>query len=584
MFCAVGGVEPQSETVWRQADRYHVPRIAFINKMDRTGADFFGVVKMMHDRLAANAVPIQIPIGSEDSFVGMVDLITNQAIIYEDDLGTKLDAEPIPEEMADLVAEKRQELIEAIVETNEELMMRYLDGEEFTAEELKAALRAACCRNEIVPVLCGSAFKNKGVQKLLDAIIDYLPSPIDVPDIVGKNEAGEEVTIRSSEDEPFAALAFKIMSDPFIGKLCYFRVYSGSLEAGSYVYNSTRGRKERVSRLVYMHANHRQEVAKVHAGDIVAGVGLKNTTTGDTLCDENRVVILESMTFPDPVIDIAIEPKTKNDQDKLSQALQRLAEEDPTFHVSTNEETGQTIIAGMGELHLEIIVDRLLREFRVGANVGTPQVAYKETITKAARAEGKFIRQSGGRGQYGHVVLELRPNEPGKGFVFENKIVGGVVPKEYIGPVEEGIKEAMLSGVLAGFPVVDVIVSLVDGSYHEVDSSEMAFKIAGSMGFKEGVAKANPVLLEPVMKVDVTTPDDFLGDVIGDLNSRRGRIEGMESRPGGQEVHSYVPLAEMFGYVNQLRSLTQGRATYVMQFSHFEPVPASIAETIINKG
>jgi len=584
VFCAVGGVEPQSETVWRQADRYHVPRIAFINKMDRTGADFFGVVKMMHDRLAANAVPIQIPIGSEDSFVGMVDLITNQAIIYEDDLGTKLDAEPITEEMADLVAEKRQELIEAIVETNEELMMRYLDGEEFTAEELKAALRAACCRNEIVPVLCGSAFKNKGVQKLLDAIIDYLPSPIDVPDIVGKNEAGEEVTIRSSEDEPFAALAFKIMSDPFIGKLCYFRVYSGSLEAGSYVYNSTRGRKERVSRLVYMHANHRQEVAKVHAGDIVAGVGLKNTTTGDTLCDENRVVILESMTFPDPVIDIAIEPKTKNDQDKLSQALQRLAEEDPTFHVSTNEETGQTIIAGMGELHLEIIVDRLLREFRVGANVGTPQVAYKETITKAARAEGKFIRQSGGRGQYGHVVLELRPNEPGKGFVFENKIVGGVVPKEYIGPVEEGIKEAMLSGVLAGFPVVDVIVSLVDGSYHEVDSSEMAFKIAGSMGFKEGVAKANPVLLEPVMKVDVTTPDDFLGDVIGDLNSRRGRIEGMESRPGGQEVHSYVPLAEMFGYVNQLRSLTQGRATYVMQFSHFEPVPASIAETIINKG
>ena len=584
VFCAVGGVEPQSETVWRQADRYHVPRIAFINKMDRTGADFFGVVKMMHDRLAANAVPIQIPIGSEDSFVGMVDLITNQAIIYEDDLGTKLDAEPIPEEMAALVAEKRQEKIEAIVETNEELMMRYLDGEEFTAEELKAALRAACCRNEIVPVLCGSAFKNKGVQKLLDAIIDYLPSPIDVPDIVGKNEAGEEVTIRSSEDEPFAALAFKIMSDPFIGKLCYFRVYSGSLEAGSYVYNSTRGRKERVSRLVYMHANHRQEVAKVHAGDIVAGVGLKNTTTGDTLCDENRVVILESMTFPDPVIDIAIEPKTKNDQDKLSQALQRLAEEDPTFHVSTNEETGQTIIAGMGELHLEIIVDRLLREFRVGANVGTPQVAYKETITKAARAEGKFIRQSGGRGQYGHVVLELRPNEPGKGFVFENKIVGGVVPKEYIGPVEEGIKEAMLSGVLAGFPVVDVIVSLVDGSYHEVDSSEMAFKIAGSMGFKEGVAKANPVLLEPVMKVDVTTPDDFLGDVIGDLNSRRGRIEGMESRPGGQEVHSYVPLAEMFGYVNQLRSLTQGRATYVMQFSHFEPVPASIAETIINKG
>ncbi|MDD4693333.1 MAG: elongation factor G [Firmicutes bacterium] len=584
VFCAVGGVEPQSETVWRQADRYEVPRMAFINKMDRTGADFFRVVEMMHDRLAAKAVPIQVPIGAEDSFVGLVDLIENQAIIYEDDLGTKLDAEPIPEEMVDLVATKRQEMIEAIVETNEELMMRYLEGDEFTVDELKVALRRACCKNEIVPVLCGSAFKNKGVQKLLDAIIDYMPSPIDVPDIKGTNEAGEEVAIKSSDDEPFAALAFKIMSDPFIGKLCYFRVYSGTLEAGSYVYNSTRGRKERISRLVLMHANHRQEVNKIHAGDIVAGVGLKGTTTGDTLCDENKIVALESMTFPDPVIDIAIEPKTKNDQDKLTQALQRLAEEDPTFRVSTNEETGQTIIAGMGELHLEIIIDRLLREFRVGANVGNPQVAYKETITKSVRTQGKFIRQSGGRGQYGHVVFEMKPNEPGKGFVFENKIVGGVVPKEYIGPTEEGVKEAMQSGVLAGFPVVDVIVTLVDGSYHEVDSSEMAFKIAGSIGFKDGAAKAGPALLEPIMKVDVTTPDDFLGDVMGDINSRRGRIEGMEPRPGGQEVHSFVPLSQMFGYVNQLRSLTQGRATYVMQFSHFEQVPASIAETIINKG
>ncbi|MDD2430737.1 MAG: elongation factor G [Firmicutes bacterium] len=584
VFCAVGGVEPQSETVWRQADRYEVPRMAFINKMDRTGADFFRVVEMMHDRLAAKAVPIQVPIGAEDSFVGLVDLIENQAIIYEDDLGTKLDAEPIPEEMVDLVATKRQEMIEAIVETDEELMMRYLEGDEFTVDELKVALRRACCKNEIVPVLCGSAFKNKGVQKLLDAIIDYMPSPIDVPDIKGTNEAGEEVAIKSSDDEPFAALAFKIMSDPFIGKLCYFRVYSGTLEAGSYVYNSTRGRKERISRLVLMHANHRQEVNKIHAGDIVAGVGLKGTTTGDTLCDENKIVALESMTFPDPVIDIAIEPKTKNDQDKLTQALQRLAEEDPTFRVSTNEETGQTIIAGMGELHLEIIIDRLLREFRVGANVGNPQVAYKETITKSVRTQGKFIRQSGGRGQYGHVVFEMKPNEPGKGFVFENKIVGGVVPKEYIGPTEEGVKEAMQSGVLAGFPVVDVIVTLVDGSYHEVDSSEMAFKIAGSIGFKDGAAKAGPALLEPIMKVDVTTPDDFLGDVMGDINSRRGRIEGMEPRPGGQEVHSFVPLSQMFGYVNQLRSLTQGRATYVMQFSHFEQVPASIAETIINKG
>ena len=585
VFCAVGGVEPQSETVWRQADHYKVPRIAFINKMDRTGADFFRVVDMISDRLAARPVPLQIPIGAEDNFKGMVDLITNKAIIYIDDLGTKSEEDPIPDDLVDLVAEKRQEMIEAVVETDEDLMTRYLEGEEISESEIKAAIRKATCKNIIVPVLCGSAFKNKGVQRLLDSIVDYLPSPLDVDDVKGTIPGTEDVVTRkSSEDEPFAALAFKIMTDPFIGKLCYFRVYSGTLDAGSYVLNSTKGKKERISRLVLMHANHRQEVETVYAGDIAAGVGLKFTSTGDTLCSENKPIALESMTFPEPVIDIAIEPKTKNDQDKLSQALQRLAEEDPTFRVSTNEETGQTIIAGMGELHLEIIVDRLLREFRVGANVGNPQVAYRETISKPVRAEGKFIRQSGGRGQYGHCVLEMKPNEPGKGFVFENKIVGGVVPKEYVGPIQAGIEEAMNSGVLAGFPVVDVIVSLVDGSYHEVDSSEMAFKIAGSMGFKDGANKAGPVLLEPVMKVEVVTPDDFLGDVMGDLNSRRGRIEGMSQRPGAQEVRAIVPLAEMFGYVNQLRSITQGRANYVMTFSHYEQVPASIAEAIIKKG
>lgn len=585
VFCAVGGVEPQSETVWRQADHYKVPRIAFINKMDRTGADFFRVVDMISDRLAARPVPLQIPIGAEDNFKGMVDLVTNKAIIYIDDLGTKSEEDPIPDDLVDIVAEKRQEMIEAVVETDEDLMTRYLDGEEISESDIKKAIRNATCKNLIVPVLCGSAFKNKGVQRLLDSIVDYLPSPLDVDDVKGTIPGTEEVVTRkSSEDEPFAALAFKIMTDPFIGKLCYFRVYSGTVDAGSYVLNSTKGKKERISRLVLMHANHRQEVETVYAGDIAAGVGLKFTSTGDTLCSEVKPVALESMTFPEPVIDIAIEPKTKNDQDKLSQALQRLAEEDPTFRVSTNEETGQTIIAGMGELHLEIIVDRLLREFRVGANVGNPQVAYRETITKPVRAEGKFIRQSGGRGQYGHCVLEMKPNEPGKGFVFENKIVGGVVPKEYVGPIQAGIEEAMNSGVLAGFPVVDVIVSLVDGSYHEVDSSEMAFKIAGSMGFKDGANKAGPVLLEPVMKVEVVTPDDFLGDVMGDLNSRRGRIEGMSQRPGAQEVRAIVPLAEMFGYVNQLRSITQGRANYVMTFSHYEQVPASIAEAIIKKG
>ncbi|HHY20136.1 MAG TPA: elongation factor G [Firmicutes bacterium] len=585
VFCAVGGVEPQSETVWRQADRYKVPRIAFINKMDRIGADFFRVVDMIKERLAANPVLLQIPIGAEDNFRGMVDLISNKAIIYTDDLGTRTEEDAIPDDLVELAAEKRQEMIETVVETDEELMTRYLEGEEISEDEIKKAIREATCKNLIVPVLCGSAFKNKGVQKLLDAIIDYLPSPLDVESVKGTDpDTGEEVVRRSSDEEPFSALAFKIMTDPFIGKLCYFRVYSGTLNSGSYVLNSTRNKKERISRLVLMHANHRQEVETIYAGDIVAGVGLKSTSTGDTLCDEKHKVVLETMTFPEPVIDIAIEPKTKNDQDKLSQALQRLAEEDPTFRVSSNEETGQTIIAGMGELHLEVIIDRLLREFRVGANVGNPQVAYRETINKPVRAEGKFIRQSGGRGQYGHCVLELKPNETGKGFVFENKIVGGVVPKDYIPAVQEGIEEAMSSGVLAGFPVVDVVVSLVDGSYHEVDSSEMAFKIAGSMGFKEGAAKANPVLLEPVMEVEVVTPDEFLGDVMGDLNSRRGRIEGMTQRPGAQEVRALVPLAEMFGYVNQLRSLTQGRATYVMTFSHYEQVPANIAETIIKKG
>ncbi len=585
VFCAVGGVEPQSETVWRQADRYKVPRIAFINKMDRIGADFFRVVDMIKERLAANPVLLQIPIGAEDNFRGMVDLISNKAIIYTDDLGTRTEEDAIPDDLVELAAEKRQGMIETVVETDEELMTRYLEGEEISEDEIKKAIREATCKNLIVPVLCGSAFKNKGVQKLLDAIIDYLPSPLDVESVKGTDpDTGEEVVRRSSDEEPFSALAFKIMTDPFIGKLCYFRVYSGTLNSGSYVLNSTRNKKERISRLVLMHANHRQEVETIYAGDIVAGVGLKSTSTGDTLCDEKHKVVLETMTFPEPVIDIAIEPKTKNDQDKLSQALQRLAEEDPTFRVSSNEETGQTIIAGMGELHLEVIIDRLLREFRVGANVGNPQVAYRETINKPVRAEGKFIRQSGGRGQYGHCVLELKPNETGKGFVFENKIVGGVVPKDYIPAVQEGIEEAMSSGVLAGFPVVDVVVSLVDGSYHEVDSSEMAFKIAGSMGFKEGAAKANPVLLEPVMEVEVVTPDEFLGDVMGDLNSRRGRIEGMTQRPGAQEVRALVPLAEMFGYVNQLRSLTQGRATYVMTFSHYEQVPANIAETIIKKG
>lgn len=582
VFCSVGGVQPQSETVWRQADRYGVPRIAFVNKMDRTGADFFGVVSQIKDKLGAKPVAIQVPIGAEENFVGMVDLMTSKAIIYVDDLGTRSDESEIPDELRDMVAEKREEMVEAIAETDEELMLKYLEGEEITVDELKTALRKATVANEVIPVLCGSAFKNKGVQMLLDAVVEYMPSPLDIPPTKGLDpDDGEEMERVASDDEPFAALAFKIMSDPYVGKLAFFRVYSGSLKAGSYVFNPVKGKKERIGRILQMHANHREERDEVFAGDIAAAVGLKDTTTGDTLCDGDHPIVLESMDFPDPVIDIAIEPKTKADQDKLGQSLVKLAEEDPTFRVRTDEETGQTIISGMGELHLEIIVDRLLREFKVEANVGKPQVAYRETIRKAVKAEGKFVRQSGGRGQYGHVVFEVEPLPAGEGFVFENKIVGGVVPKEYVGPVEAGVKEAMTNGVLAGYPVIDIRVALVDGSYHEVDSSEMAFKIAGSMGFKEASKKASPVLLEPVFKVEVVTPEEYMGDVIGDLNSRRGRIEGMEPKAGAQTIRAIVPLAEMFGYVNDLRSKTQGRATYVMHFSHYEEVPQSVAEGVI---
>ncbi|NLY56604.1 MAG: elongation factor G [Firmicutes bacterium] len=584
VFCSVGGVQPQSETVWRQANRYGVPRIAFVNKMDRTGADFFKVVDQIKTKLGAKPVPIQVPVGAEDSFVGVVDLLQQKAIIYVDDLGTRSDETEIPADMAELVAEKREELIEAVAETDEELMLKYLEGEDISVAELKAALRKATIANQLIPVCCGSAFKNKGVQALLDAIVDYLPSPIDIPPTKGINpKTGEEEERLAADDQPFSALAFKIMSDPFVGKLAFFRVYSGSLKAGSYVLNAAKGKKERIGRILQMHANHREEREEVFAGDIAAAVGLKDTFTGDTLCDADHPIVLEAMDFPDPVIDIAIEPKTKADQDKLATSLAKLSEEDPTFRVHTDEETGQTIISGMGELHLEIIVDRLLREFKVEANVGKPQVAYRETIRKAVKAEGKFVRQTGGRGQYGHVVLEVEPLEPGAGFVFENKIVGGVVPKEYIPAVENGIKEAMLNGVLAGYPVIDVKVALVDGSYHEVDSSEMAFKVAASIGFKEACRKANPVLLEPVFKVEVVTPEEFMGDVIGDLNARRGRIEGMEPQGGAQAVKALVPLAEMFGYVNDLRSKTQGRATYVMHFSHYDEVPQQVAEAIIAK-
>ncbi|MFY9176002.1 MAG: elongation factor G [Caldicoprobacterales bacterium] len=584
VFCAKGGVEPQSETVWRQADKYRVPRIAYINKMDITGADFFNVVKMMEDRLQANAIPLQIPIGKEDTFVGIIDLVEQKAIYYKDDLGTQSEETQIPEDMMELAEEYRTRLVETIAERDEDLMMKYLEGEDLTVEELKAGIRKATVSVDIIPVLCGSSYKNKGVQPLLDAIVDYMPSPLDVPAIKGTVPGTDEETERhSSDEEPFSALAFKIMTDPYVGKLAFFRVYSGTLKSGSYIYNSTKGKRERIGRILLMHANHREEVDEVYAGDIAAAVGLKDTTTGDTLCLEQDPVILESMDFPDPVIQVAIEPKTKAGQDKMSVALQKLAEEDPTFRTYTDAETGQTIIAGMGELHLEIIVDRLLREFKVEANVGKPQVAYRETIRKAVKAEGKFVRQSGGRGQYGHVWIEVEPLEPGAGYEFVNKIVGGVVPKEYIAPVDQGIQEAMQSGVLGGYPVEDVKVTLYDGSYHEVDSSEMAFKIAGSMAFKEAMKKANPVLMEPTMKVEVTVPEEYMGDVMGDINARRGRIEGMEARFGVQVITAYVPLSEMFGYATDLRSKSQGRGVYTMQLSHYEEVPANIAEKIISK-
>ncbi|AEG58592.1 elongation factor G [Desulforamulus ruminis] len=585
VFCSVGGVEPQSETVWRQADKYGVPRIAYINKMDRVGADFYNGLDMIKNRLGANPVAIQLPIGSEDAFAGMVDLVTNKAIHYVDDLGTHSEVTEVPAELQEKVAEYREKLLESVAESDEELMMKYLEGEELTEEEIKLGIRKATLACKITPVLCGSSFKNKGVQPLLDAIVDYMPAPTDVPAIKGVNpDSGAEDARISSDSEPFSALAFKIMTDPYVGKLSFFRVYSGTLKSGSYVFNTTKGKRERIGRILQMHANHREEIPEVYAGDIAAAVGLKDTTTGDTLCDEKQPIILESMEFPETVISVAIEPKTKADQDKMGVALGKLTEEDPTFKVHTDHETGQTIIAGMGELHLEIIVDRLMREFKVEANVGRPQVAYRETIRKAVKAEGKFVRQSGGKGQYGHVWIELEPLEPGgPGYEFVNKIVGGVVPKEYITPVDNGIREALENGILAGYPMVDIKATLFDGSYHEVDSSEMAFKIAGSMAFKNAAQKASPVLLEPIFKVEVTVPEEYMGDVIGDLNSRRGRIEEMGSRGNARVVTSYVPLAEMFGYATDLRSKTQGRGVYSMQLDHYEEVPKNIAEGIIAK-
>ena len=584
LFCAKGGVEPQSETVWRQADKYNVPRLAFINKMDIVGADFFRAVDMIRDRLSANPVPIQLPIGKEDTFVGVVDLVKMNARIYKDDLGEQIEIAEIPSDMLDLAEEYREKLLESISDFDEELMMKYLEGEEITEEELMKAIRKATIQVAITPVLCGSSYRNKGVQPLLDAIIDYLPSPLDIPPIKGmgvKTEEEEERLV--SDDEPFSALAFKIVSDPFVGKLAYFRVYSGSLKSGSYILNSTKGKKERIGRILLMHANKREEVDEVFAGDIAAAVGLKDTSTGDTLCDESHPIVLETMEFPEPVIRVAIEPKTKASQDKMATALAKLAEEDPTFKTYTDEETGQTIIAGMGELHLEIIVDRLLREFKVEANVGSPQVAYKESIQAVAEAEAKYVRQSGGRGQYGHVKIKIEPQEPGTGYEFVNAIVGGVIPKEFIPAVDAGIREALESGVLAGYPVLDIKVTLYDGSYHEVDSSEMAFKIAGSMAVREAIMKAKPVLLEPVMKVEVIVPEEYMGDVIGDINSRRGKIEGMELRSGAQVIRGFVPLSEMFGYATDLRSNAQGRGVYSMQFDHYEPVPNNIAEKIIGQ-
>ena len=583
VFCAVGGVEPQSETVWRQAGKYQVPRIAYVNKMDRTGANFLNVVNQIKERLGANPVPVQLPIGAENYFDGIVDLVLNKAFYFTDDLGSVEERE-IPADMADDVASWREHLLEAVAETDEDIMMKYLDGEELTVDEIKTGLRKATIAVKAIPVFCGSSFKNKGVQMLLDGIVDYCPAPTDIPAIKGiMADTGEEAERHSSDSEDFSALAFKIMTDPYVGKLTFFRVYSGTMSAGSYVYNSTKGKRERIGRILQMHANHREEIDMVYAGDIAAAVGLKDTTTGDTLCVEDDPIILESMVFPEPVIEIAIEPSTKADQEKMGIALAKLAEEDPTFRTYTDHETGQTIIAGMGELHLDIIVDRLKREFKVEAQVGKPQVSYKETIRKAVQAEGKFVRQSGGRGQYGHAIITLEPLEPGSGFIFESKIVGGAVPKEYIAPIEAGIKEAMQNGIVAGYETVDVKATLIDGSYHDVDSSEMAFKVAGSMAFKAAAAKANPVLLEPVMRIEVTVPEEYMGDVMGDLNSRRGRIEGMEARNNAQIIRGFVPLSEMFGYATDLRSKTQGRGVYTMQSDHFEEVPKNIAEEIIAK-
>ncbi len=583
VMCAKGGVEPQSETVWRQANDYNVPRMIYVNKMDIMGADFYNVEQMVKDRLHANGIPIQLPIGAEDTFKGIIDLMTMKAEIYYDEMGKEFGEEEIPADMLDKAEEYRNKMVEAIAETDEDLMMKYLDGEELTIDELKKALRKATINNEIVPMLCGTSYRNKGVQMLLDAIIEYMPAPTDVENIKGVNpDTGEDDERPSTDDAPFAALAFKIATDPFVGKLCFFRVYSGTIESGSYVLNSCKGNRERLGRILQMHANHREDIHVVYSGDIAAAVGLRNTTTGDTLCDEKAPIILESMDFPEPVIRVAIEPKTKAGQEKMGIALAKLAEEDPTFQTYTDEETGQTIIAGMGELHLEIIVDRLLREFKVEANVGKPQVSYKETITKTVEVDHKYARQSGGRGQYGHVVITVEPQEAGKGYEFVNEIVGGVIPKEYIPAVDQGIQGAMLSGVLAGYNVVDVRVRLTYGSYHEVDSSEMAFKIAPSMAFKEACRKADAVLKEPVMKVVVIVPEEYMGDVMGDLNSRRGLIQGMEARPGAQAITAFVPLGEMFGYATELRSRTQGRGQYTMEPSHYEQVPKSIQDEIVS--
>ena len=587
VLTARGGVEPQTETVWRQAENYNVPRMAYVNKMDITGADFFNVIKMMKERLNANAVAIQLPIGAEDDFKGIIDLVKMEAIVYEDDLGKVEDEVAIPEDMKDQAEEYREILLEALSELDDDFMEKYLGGEEITEDEIKAVIRKGTVACKLCPVTCGTSYRNKGVQPLLDAIVDYMPAPTDIPPIAGINpETGEEDHRPSSDEAPFSALAFKIMTDPYVGKLAFFRVYSGILDGGSYVYNSTKGKKERIGRILQMHANHRKEIERVYSGDIAAAVGLKDTTTGDTLCDEEHPIILESMVFPDPVISVAVEPSTKNDQEKMGVALQKLAEEDPTFRVRTDQETGQTIISGMGELHLQIIVDRMLREFKVDCKVGEPQVAYRETIRKSVEAEGKFVRQSGGHGQYGHCWLKLEPQEPGEGFAFENKVVGGAIPKEFIKPIEDGVKQAMEAGVVAGYPMVDIKATVFDGSFHEVDSSEAAFKVAGSMAFRNGAEKANPVLLEPYVKVEVTVPEEYMGDVIGDLNSRRGRIDGMEARNGSQVITGFVPLSEMFGYSTDLRSKTQGRGNYSMEVAYYDEVPKNIADKIVakNKG